>query len=62
MVEFKLSEILSKETISLFLGNGSALVMHPPTQEYWQHALLKSKTASDIRINLTFRKINIRDE
>ena len=51
-----------KETISLFLGNGSALVMHPPTQEYWQHALLKSKTASDIRINLTFRKINIRDE
>ncbi|MBT8589506.1 alpha-ketoglutarate-dependent dioxygenase AlkB [Polynucleobacter paneuropaeus] len=51
-----------KETISLFLENGSALIMHPPTQEYWQHALLKSKTASDIRINLTFRKINIRDE
>ena len=51
-----------KESISLFLENGSALIMHPPTQEYWQHALLKTKTASDARINLTFRKIAHRDE
>jgi alkylated DNA repair dioxygenase AlkB len=51
-----------KETISLFLESGSALIMHPPTQKYWQHALLKTKTASDLRINLTFRKINVRDE
>ncbi|WP_216155824.1 alpha-ketoglutarate-dependent dioxygenase AlkB [Polynucleobacter sp. P1-05-14] len=48
-----------KETISLYLENGSALIMHPPIQEHWQHALLKTKTASDIRINLTFRKINL---
>ncbi|WP_255534724.1 alpha-ketoglutarate-dependent dioxygenase AlkB [Polynucleobacter sp. JS-Polo-80-F4] len=51
-----------KETMSLFLESGSALIMHAPTQEYWQHALLKTKTASDIRMNLTFRKINTRDE
>ena len=51
-----------KETISLLLENGSALIMHPPTQEYWQHALLKTKTASEMRINLTFRKIAARNE
>jgi len=51
-----------KETISLFLEGGSALIMHAPTQEYWQHALLKTKTASDARINLTFRNIIPRDE
>jgi alkylated DNA repair dioxygenase AlkB len=51
-----------KETISLFLESGSALIMHPPTQEYWQHALLKTKTVSDARINLTFRNMISRDE
>ena len=51
-----------KETISLFLEGGSALIMHAPAQEYWQHALLKTKTASDARINLTFRNIIPRDE
>ncbi|OJI04117.1 alpha-ketoglutarate-dependent dioxygenase AlkB [Polynucleobacter sp. MWH-Adler-W8] len=47
-----------KGTISLFLESGSVLIMHPPTQKYWQHALLKTKKVSDIRMNLTFRKIN----
>jgi alkylated DNA repair dioxygenase AlkB len=51
-----------KETISLFLENGSALIMHAPTQQFWHHALLKTKTISEARINLTFRKINPRDE
>jgi len=51
-----------KETISLFLENGSALIMHAPTQEFWQHALLKTKTVSDARINLTFRNITPRHE
>lgn len=46
-----------KETISLFLENGSALIMHAPTQQFWHHALLKTKTVSEVRINLTFRKI-----
>lgn len=46
-----------KETISFFLENGSVLVMNAPTQDFWHHALLKSKTVSEARINLTFRKI-----
>ena len=47
-------------TVSLFLENGSALIMHTPTQEYWNHSLLKTKTVTDPRINLTFRKIIFR--
>ena len=51
-----------KSTASLFLENGSALIMHPPTQQFWQHALLKTKTIHTSRINLTFRRISIRNE
>jgi hypothetical protein len=36
--------------------------MHAPTQKFWHHALLKTKTVSEARINLTFRKIIPRDE
>jgi len=46
-----------RSTISLFLENGSALIMNSPTQQFWQHALLKTKTIQMPRINLTFRKI-----
>ena len=46
-----------KTTSSLFLENGSLLIMHPPIQEHWHHSLLKTKTVTDPRINLTFRKI-----
>ena len=42
---------------SVFLDDGSLLLMQPPTQIYWQHALLKTKVAVEPRINLTFRKI-----
>jgi len=52
----------NKEMISIFLENGSALIMHAPTQDFWHHALLKTKTVSAPRINLTFRKIIPRDE
>ena len=48
-----------KTTIPLYLENGSALIMRSPTQQFWQHALLKTKTESNLRINLTFRKILI---
>ena len=47
-------------TVSLFLEDGSALIMHTPTQEYWNHSLLKTKAVTDPRINLTFRKIIFR--
>ena len=46
-----------KTTVSIFLENGSVLMMHAPTQEFWHHALLKTKTIAEPRINLTFRKI-----
>ena len=46
-----------KTTISLFLENASVLMMHAPTQEFWHHALLKTKKVTTPRINLTFRKI-----
>ena len=48
-------------TTSLFLENGSALIMWAPTQQYWQHALLKTKNIHLPRINLTFRKITPHD-
>ncbi len=46
-----------KSSTSLFLENGSALIMNAPTQQHWQHALLKTRTILTPRINLTFRKI-----
>lgn len=48
-----------KSTISVFLESGSLLLMNPPTQTFWQHALIKSKSIDLPRINLTFRNIRI---
>lgn len=48
-----------KTTSSLFLENGSLLMMYPPIQERWHHALLKTQSAIGPRINLTFRKIRL---
>ena len=45
-----------KTTSSIFLEHGSLLIMHPPIQEHWHHSLLKTKTITSPRINLTFRK------
>ncbi|MBU3613671.1 alpha-ketoglutarate-dependent dioxygenase AlkB [Polynucleobacter sp. Latsch14-2] len=50
-----------KTTHSILLENGSALIMHAPTQEYWQHALQKTKKIDEPRINLTFRSITPND-
>jgi len=55
--KFAFKNRADKSTISLFLENGSTLIMHPPTQEFWQHSLLKTKKNTGLRINLTFRKI-----
>lgn len=46
-----------KKTVPVSLDHGSLLIMHPPIQEHWQHSLLKTKTVTSPRINLTFRKI-----
>ena len=50
-----------KTTIPVYLENASVLIMHSPTQKFWQHALLKSKKVSTPRMNLTFRKILIQN-
>ena len=46
-----------KTSTSIFLENGSLLLMKPPTQKFWNHSLLKTKTVITPRVNLTFRKI-----
>lgn len=45
------------EKISVWLEDGSLLVMAGATQELWLHALPKSKRITEPRINLTFRQI-----
>jgi len=55
--KFSFKNRADKSTISLFLENGSLLIMRAPTQEFWQHSLLKTKKNTGLRINLTFRKI-----
>jgi len=41
--------------ITLSLQNGSLLVMHHPTNDFWYHSLPKRKKLVFPRINLTFR-------
>ncbi|MBW2941943.1 alpha-ketoglutarate-dependent dioxygenase AlkB [Zhongshania sp. CAU 1632] len=41
----------------LCLADGSLLLMLPPTQQHWQHALPVRKGVRGGRINLTFRKL-----
>jgi alkylated DNA repair dioxygenase AlkB len=42
---------------SLELGHGSLLVMAGATQHHWQHQIAKTRKASGLRLNLTFRRI-----
>ena len=60
--KFAFQHKLDKTSASLFLDNGSVLVMHPPTQEFWKHSLLKTKIPVGPRINLTFRVMSSRYE
>jgi alkylated DNA repair dioxygenase AlkB len=55
--KFAFKHKLHKTTNSIFLDNGSALLMYPPTQKFWNHSLLKTKQVVGPRINLTFRAI-----
>jgi alkylated DNA repair dioxygenase AlkB len=47
----------TKETIGLFLENGSLLEMKDATQTHWLHRLPPTKKISMPRINLTFRSM-----
>lgn len=53
--KFSMKHRKTKETISIFLENGSLLVMKDETQTHWLHSLPKSKKVKAPRINLTFR-------
>ena len=60
--KFAFKHKLDKTSVSLFLEDGSVLLMQPPTQEFWQHSLTKTKRAVAPRINLTFRAIRQDDD
>jgi alkylated DNA repair dioxygenase AlkB len=47
----------TKESISVFLENGSLLVMAGETQRHWHHQLPKTAKVSTPRVNLTFRSV-----
>ena len=49
----------TKQTVSVFLENGSLLVMKGETQTHWLHRLPPTKKVKNPRINLTFRTIEI---
>jgi alkylated DNA repair dioxygenase AlkB len=49
----------TKETISLILEHGSLLVMKGTTQTNWLHRLPPTKLITKLRINLTFRTIDL---
>lgn len=55
---FKFRHKKENTTLSVLLENGSLLDMRANTQQHWLHALPKSKKVKELRINLTFRKIN----
>ena len=48
---------LTGEKISLFLENGSILLMKGEIQTNWKHSLPKMSKVSTPRVNLTFRKM-----
>ena len=45
------------EAFAIELRHGDLLVMHPPTQTHWQHALPPRQKVREERLNLTFRLI-----
>ena len=54
---FALRHLQTAEQVEVELLHGSLLEMKYQTQDYWQHALLKSSKIKTARINLTFRQI-----
>ena len=45
------------QPLSLELSEGDLLVMDPPTQRHWQHALPRRLRQREPRLNLTFRRL-----
>ena len=56
--KFKLKHNTNKEDkLDLFLKDGSLLIMGKGTQLHYKHTVPKSKTLTEPRINITFRKV-----
>ncbi|MFM7086371.1 MAG: alpha-ketoglutarate-dependent dioxygenase AlkB family protein [Cyanobium sp.] len=49
-----------RQTLQLPLGNGTLLLMDPPTQQHWQHQLPARRRVQTPRLNLTFRCVRQR--
>jgi alkylated DNA repair dioxygenase AlkB len=60
--KFSFKHKKTKQTHSLILENGSLLEMKEDTQKNWLHALPKTKKIKNIRINLTFRQMKIKNK
>lgn len=45
------------EPVKIVLEHGSLLMMKHPTNTYWYHSLPQRKKLSNVRINMTFRKM-----
>ena len=55
--KFLFKHKVSKETIGIFLENGSLLEMKDTTQTNWLHRLPPTKKITTARVNLTFRSM-----
>ncbi len=60
--KFAFRHKVTQEKISVMLENGSVLIMKGQTQNKWHHALMKSTSVQEARINLTFRNIVAPDQ
>lgn len=55
---FSFKHALTNEKLDIELDNGSLLEMKGDIQQYWYHALPKTKKVKQMRINLTFRMLH----
>ncbi|MDO4248854.1 MAG: alpha-ketoglutarate-dependent dioxygenase AlkB [Neisseria sp.] len=53
--KFALRHKKTREKREIMLQHGQLIVMRGDTQQYWQHAIMKSSRVTEERISLTFR-------
>ncbi|VTS04062.1 alpha-ketoglutarate-dependent dioxygenase AlkB family protein [Tuwongella immobilis] len=57
---FRLRHVSTRETMTMNLTSGSLLWMFGTLQHHWEHALPKTNLSVGERVNLTFRRTNVR--
>lgn len=55
--DFLFKHNVTKEVVTIPLGEGDLLIIKGKTQDFWKHSLPKRKKVNASRINLTFRLI-----